>query len=98
MWGCHWAKHDAIDDYGPRAVKKFLASLLVGTMAVVLTFSVVILLVGVDIRIARIANPILQGLAIAAEFFLGVAGLLGTVFLSTTLAVRIFRKVLPPRV
>ena len=66
-------------------------------MAVALTLSFVILLVGADIRISRIANPILQGVAVVAELFLGIAGLLGTVFLSTRLAVRIFRRTLPPR-
>jgi TPP-dependent trihydroxycyclohexane-1,2-dione (THcHDO) dehydratase len=79
-------------------VKKFLASLLVVAMAVALTLSFVILLVGADIRISRIANPVLQGMAVMAELFIGIAGLLGTVFLSTRLAVRIFRKTLPPRV
>ena len=79
-------------------MKKFLASLLVVAMAVALTLSFVILLVGADIRISRIANPVLQGMAVMAELFIGIAGLLGTVFLSTRLAVRIFRKTLPPRV
>lgn len=67
-------------------------------LAVALTLSFVILLIGADIRISRIANPILQGMAVMAELFIGIAGLLGTVFLSTRLAVRIFRKTLPPRV
>jgi hypothetical protein len=78
-------------------VKKFLASLLVGAMAVALTLSFVILLIEADIRISRIANPILQAVAVVAELFMGIVGLLGTVFLSTRLAVRIFRKTLPPR-
>jgi hypothetical protein len=79
-------------------VKKFLALLLVMATAVTLTLSFVILLIGADIRISRIANPILQGVAVVAELFIGIAGLLGTVFLSTRLTVGIFRKTLPPRV
>ena len=66
-------------------------------MAVALTLSFVILLIEADIRISRIANPILQAVAVVAELFMGIVGLLGTVFLSTRLAVRIFRKSLPPR-
>jgi hypothetical protein len=78
-------------------VKKFLASLFVGAMAVALTLSFVIGLIEADIHISRIANPIVQAVAIVAEFFIGIVGLLGTVFFSTRLAVRIFRKNLAPR-
>ena len=78
-------------------MKKLLASLLVMAMAVVLTLSSVLILVEAAIRISRISSPVLQGVATAGELFIGIVWLLGTVYLSTRLAVRIFRRGVSPR-
>ena len=79
-------------------MKKFFASLLVFALAVGLVLPSVILLVEVGIRISRMTNPILQALANLGEVILGIGWLLGTVYLSTRLAVMIFRRTPPPRV
>jgi hypothetical protein len=77
-------------------MKKLALAVLVMTLVVVVTVPSVILLVETNIRVSAIPNLWLRSAAIAVEFFLGVAWLLGTVYLSTRMVVRIYRRVLPP--
>jgi len=74
---------------------KVIAAILVMTLGAALTLAAVTLLVTAAIRISLIANPALRALATVGELITGVAWLLGTVYLSTHLAVRIFGR--PPR-
>ena len=78
-------------------MKKLLALVLVMVLVVALTLAAVIVLVAVTIRISVIASPIFRAVAVGGELFVGIGWLLGTIYLSTHLVVRIFgRGSLPP--
>ena len=64
----------------------FITTLLI----VALTLSAMIILVRATLWVTAIESPLQRGVAIGAELLLGVALLLGTVWLATHLAVRIY--------
>ena len=70
--------------------------MLVMALGAVLTLTTVSGLLDAAFRISLIANPLARFAAQIAELFLGIGSLLGTVFLCTHIAVRIFRRVAPP--
>ena len=77
--------------------KKWAALAIVAALAVTLTLGSVIVLVGATISISRMTNPAMRALATAAELVTGTLWLLGTVYISTHLAVLIFGKDRLPR-
>ena len=78
-------------------MKKLIASIAVGALAIALVLAAVVALVAVTIRVSVIVNPMAQAIAVVAEMLLGIFWLLGIVWLATHLAVLIFRKPMPPR-
>jgi len=71
-------------------MKRILASILTTILIVAMTLAAMFTLVSATIRVTSIASPLQRAVAIAAELLLGVVLLLGTVWLATHLAVRIF--------
>jgi len=69
---------------------KWAALVAVFALAVTLTLGSVIVLVGVTIRISRMANPAMRALATLAELLTGMLWLVGTIYIATHLAVLIF--------
>lgn len=59
-------------------------------LIVALTLSAMIILVRATLYVTSLVSPLQRAFAIGAELLLGVALLLGTVWLATHLAVRIF--------
>jgi thiol:disulfide interchange protein len=71
-------------------MKKVLASFFTMILVVALMLGAIFLMVRATLWVTAIASPLERGGAIVAEIFLGVVLLLGTVWLATHLAVRIF--------
>jgi len=71
-------------------MKKILASFFTIILVVAITLGAIFVLVRATLYITAIASPLARAGAIVAELFLGVILLLGTVWLATHLAVRIF--------
>jgi hypothetical protein len=71
-------------------MKRILASILTTILIVAMTLAAMFTLVRATIYVTSIASPLVRAVAIVAELFLGVVLLLGTVWLATHLAVRIF--------
>ena len=71
-------------------MKRVLASILTTFLIVAMTLAAMFTLVRATIYVTSIASPLHRAAAIAAELLLGVVLLLGTVWLATHLAVRIF--------
>jgi hypothetical protein len=69
---------------------------IVGALAAALTLGSVVVLVGATIAISRMANPAMRALATVAELLTGMFWLVGTVYVTTHLAVLIFKDH-PPR-
>jgi hypothetical protein len=69
-----------------RVVFGVLTALLIITMTLVAMYA----LVGATIRLDQLTNPVVRLIAVAAEIVLGIVLLLGTIYLATHLAVRIF--------
>jgi hypothetical protein len=61
-----------------------------------MTLAAISALVAATLRVTAITSPLERALAIAAELVFGIVLLLGTVWLATHLAVRIFRRHEPP--
>ena len=76
-------------------MKQILASVLTTLLTIAMTLAAMFVLVAATIKVTAIPSPLARGLAVAAELVLGMVLLLGTVWLATHLAVRIFR-VEPP--
>ncbi len=74
----------------PHTMKRIIASILTTILIVAMTLAAIFTLVRTTVRVTSIASPLQRTAAIAAELFLGVVLLLGTVWLATHLAVRIF--------
>ena len=72
-------------------MKRILASILTTILIVALTLAAMFVLVGATLKVTAIASPVQRAAAIAAEIVLGIVLLLGTVWLATHLAVRIFQ-------
>ena len=69
---------------------RILASILTTLLIVAMTLAAMFTLVRATIYVTSIASPLHRAAAIAVELLLGVVLLLGTVWLATHLAVRIF--------
>lgn len=71
-------------------MKVALLFLVTTILIVVVTLSAMFILVGTTLYVTSLPSPLQRAFAIAAELLLGVVLLLGTVWLATHLAVRIF--------
>jgi uncharacterized PurR-regulated membrane protein YhhQ (DUF165 family) len=71
-------------------MKRFLASVLTALLIIVITLVMMFSLVRATIAVAEIPNPLLRGIATGLELVLGIVVLVGTVYLATHLAVRIY--------
>jgi hypothetical protein len=71
-------------------MKMIFASILTTILIVAMTLGAMFILLRATIYVTAIASPVQRGGAIIAELLLGVVLLLGTVWLATHLAVRIF--------
>jgi hypothetical protein len=71
-------------------MKKILASFFTIILVVGITLGAIFVLVRATLYVTAIASPLARAGAIVAELFLGVILLLGTVWVATHLAVRIF--------
>jgi hypothetical protein len=73
-------------------MKMVLASVLTTILIVAMTLGAMFILVEATDYVTSVASPLQRAVAIIAELVLGVVLLLGTVWLATHLAVRIFAK------
>jgi hypothetical protein len=71
-------------------MKMIFASILTTILIVAMTLAAMFILLRATIYVTAIASPLQRAGAIVAELLLGVVLLLGTVWLATHLAVRIF--------
>lgn len=71
-------------------MKTILASIVTTALIVAMTLSAMFILVEATVRVTALTSPLQRALAIGAEIVLGVVLLLGTVWMATHLAVRIF--------
>ncbi len=71
-------------------MKRFVAVVLTTLLIVAMTLGAMLVLVSATLEVAQMSNPLLRAVAVAAELVLGVVLLVGTVYLATHLAVRIF--------
>ena len=71
-------------------MKTVLASIVTTILIVAMTLSAMFILVEATVRVTSIESPLQRALAVCAEMVLGVVLLLGTVWMATHLAVRIF--------
>ena len=71
-------------------MKRIVASILTTILIVAMTLAAMFTLVRTTIYVTSIPSHLQRAAAIAAELLLGVVLLLGTVWLATHLAVRIF--------
>ena len=77
-------------------MKQILASILTTVLIIAITLAAMFVLVDATLRVTAIASPLQRALALAAEVVLGIVLLLGTVWVATHLAVRIFHVQEPP--
>jgi len=75
-----------------------LASLLTTILIVAMTLGAMFILVQATLYVTSLESPVQRAAAMGAEMLLGVVLLLGTVWLATHLAVRIFATKEPPSV
>jgi hypothetical protein len=73
-------------------MKMVLASVFTTVLIVAMTLGAMFILVQATDYVTSVAGPLQRAVAIIAELVLGVVLLLGTVWLATHLAVRIFGK------
>lgn len=73
-------------------MKMILASVLTTALIVAMTLGAMFVLVQATVYVTSLASPLQRATAICAELLLGVGLLLGTLWLATHLAVRIFSK------
>jgi hypothetical protein len=71
-------------------MKRIFASIVTTILILAMTLAAMFTLVRATEYVTSIASPLQRAVAIAAELLLGVILLLGTVWLATHLAVRIF--------
>jgi hypothetical protein len=71
-------------------MKRILASIFTTILIVALTLAAMFILVDATVYVTSLQSPLESALAIAAELLLGVVLLLGTVWVATHFAVRIF--------
>ena len=77
-------------------MKQILASILTTVLIVAMTLAAMFVLVDATLKVTAIVAPLQRAVAIVAELVLGIVLLLGTVWLATHLAVRIFHVQEPP--
>ena len=77
-------------------MKQLLAAIVTTLLTIALTLAAMYVLVDATLRVTAIASPLQRALALAAEVVLGIVLLLGTVWVATHLAVRIFQVEEPP--
>jgi len=77
-------------------MKTILASIVTTALIVAMTLAAMFILVEATVRVTSLPSPLQRALAICAELLLGVVLLLGTVWMATHLAVRIFAPKKPP--
>jgi len=73
-------------------MKMIFASIFTTILIVAMSLGAMFILVQATLYVTAIASPVQRAFAIAAELLLGVVLLLGTVWMATHLAVRIFGK------
>jgi hypothetical protein len=79
-------------------MKMIIASVLTTILIVTMTLSAMFILVEATKYVTSLESPLHRATAMGAELLLGVVLLLGTVWLATHLAVRIFSvKASPPK-
>ena len=71
-------------------MKTVLASIVTTILILAMTLAAMFTLVEATLRVTSLEDPLQRALAFGAELVLGVVLLLGTVWLATHLAVRIF--------
>lgn len=71
-------------------MKRILASVFTTILIVAMTLGAMFILVDATAYVTSLQSPLQRAIAIGAELLLGVVLLLGTVWLATHLAVRIF--------
>ena len=72
------------------SMKKILASILTTVLIVAMTLAAMFILLQATIFVTAVRSPLERAGAIVVELLLGVILLLGTVWMATHLAVRIF--------
>lgn len=72
-------------------MKRILASILTTILIILMTLVAMFVLVAATLKVTAIKSPVQRAAAIGVELVLGMGLLLGTVWLATHLAVRIFR-------
>lgn len=77
-------------------MKQALASVLTTILIIGMTLAAMFVLVDATLKVTAIESPVQRAVAIGAELVLGIVLLLGTVWLATHLAVRIFHVNDPP--
>jgi hypothetical protein len=77
-------------------MKMILASVFTVLLTIVMTLAAMFTLVRATLYVTSIPSSLQRALAVTAELFLGVFLLLGTTWLATHLAVRIFRDTASP--
>jgi hypothetical protein len=82
--------------YHANSMNRILASVFTTILIVAMTLGAMIILVDATVYVTSLASLPRRALAIGAELILGVVLLLGTVWLATHLAVRIFSIKAPP--
>ena len=88
----------ALGRLNPTPMKMIIASVLTTILIVAMTLSAMFILVEATKYVTSLESPLHRATAMGAELLLGVVLLLGTVWLATHLAVRIFSaKVSSPK-
>ncbi len=77
-------------------MKTILASIVTTVLIVAMTLAAMFILVRATVYVTSLESPYHRAVAMAAELLLGVVLLLGTVWLATHLAFRIFAVKEPP--
>jgi hypothetical protein len=77
-------------------MKMILASVLTTILIVAMTLAAMFILVRATVYVTALESPLQRAAAMGAELLLGVVLLLGTVWLATHLAVRIFATIESP--
>lgn len=77
-------------------MKMILASILTTILIVAMTLAAMFILVRATVYVTALETPLQRAAAMGAELLLGVVLLVGTVWLATHLAVRIFATKQPP--
>lgn len=77
-------------------MKTILASIFTTVLIVAMTLAAMYILVYATVRVTSLKSPLHRAAGMGAELLLGVVLLLGTTWLATHLAVRIFSTKEPP--